>query len=40
MGSTFGEFQAGTGYEIGDNSRDQDFARLGFRHHPARRTVV
>jgi hypothetical protein len=33
MRSAFGEFQAGTGHEIGSDSRHQDFARLGFRQH-------
>ena len=38
MRSALGEFQAGTSNKVGDNSRDQDFRRLGLRHH-ARRSM-
>jgi len=27
------EFQAGTRNKVSDNARDQDFGRLGLRHH-------
>ena len=37
MRSAFGEFQAGTGHKIGNDSRDQDFARSGLRHHSSGR---
>src|ERR1700687_6520883 len=36
MGAALGEFQARTGDEIGDDSRNQDFVRLGLRHDASR----
>src|SRR6202790_5172587 len=34
MRSAFGEFQSGACHEIGYDSRYQNFARAGLRHHP------
>ena len=35
--SAFGEFQAGASHEVGNDSRDQHFARLRLRHDPGGR---
>jgi hypothetical protein len=37
MRSALGEFQARAGDQVGDDSRNQDFARLGLPHDASRR---